>query len=119
MGFSPEHPHAIFRTDIPEAFQPSAWSQASEKPHPSKIAKDFVKTLIPESSPLKDEVGGAVTFYVRPDSYVDKNTDIAHAYLRQTVFGIEVTDGDVSLNIDIRDGRVLSYCFSEYSCRQL
>lgn len=109
MGFGPEHPHAVFRTDVPPAFQPSASFRASEQPHPFDIAKEFVKNLVPEPSSLKGELDGAVTFYVRPDSYVDESTGIAHVYLRQTVFGIEVADGDVNVNVNARDGRVLSY----------
>ncbi|GJE93515.1 fungalysin metallopeptidase-domain-containing protein [Phanerochaete sordida] len=109
MGFGPEHPHAVFRTNVPPTFQPSPSFRASEQPHPFDIAKEFVKNLVPESSSLKGELDGAVTFYVRPDSYVDENTGIAHVYLRQTVFGIEVADGDVNVNINARDGRVLSY----------
>ncbi|EKM51165.1 uncharacterized protein PHACADRAFT_263166 [Phanerochaete carnosa HHB-10118-sp] len=108
MGFGPEHPHAVFRTDVAQAFQPAGF-RASEKPHPFEIAKSFVKTLMPEGSSLRDEVDSSVAFYVRPDSYVDKNTGIAHVYLRQTVFGIEVADGDVNVNVNVRDGRVLSY----------
>ena len=106
MGFGPEHPHAVFRTDVPQAFQAS---RASDRPHPFEIAKDFVRAIVPQSSSIQDELDGAVTFYVRDDSYIDSNTGLAHVYLRQTVYGIEVADGDVNVNIDSRDGRVLSY----------
>ena len=106
MGFGPEHPHAVFRTDVPQASQPL---RSFGTAHPFEVAQEFVKTLVPEGSSLKDEIDGAVTFYVRPDSYVDESTGVAHVYLRQTVFGIEVADGDVNVNVNVRDGRVLSY----------
>lgn len=104
MGFGPDHPHAVFRSDVPQAFQPSSFLR--EPAHPFDIAKEFVKTLLPESSLQED---GSTSFYVRPDSYVDHATGTAHVYLRQVVYGIEVADGDVNVNIDIEDGRMLSY----------
>ena len=55
------------------------------------------------------EEEGAVSFYVRPDSYIDSNTGLAHVYLRQTVYGIEVADGDVNMNINVENGQILSY----------
>ena len=47
------------------------------------------------------------SFYVRDDSYTDKNTGITHVHVRQTMYGFEVADGD--MNINIKDGKVLSY----------
>jgi hypothetical protein len=38
------------------------------------------------------------------DSYTDKNTGVTHIYVRQLVNGLEVTDGD--MNINIKDGVV-------------
>lgn len=46
-------------------------------------------------------------FYVRKDSYHDKTTGVHHIYLRQILNGIEVSDANV--NINIRDGQVISY----------
>ncbi|QRV88152.1 extracellular metalloproteinase MEP [Ceratobasidium sp. AG-Ba] len=46
-------------------------------------------------------------YYIRNDSYTDSNTGISHIYVRQIIDGIEVADGNV--NINIRNGRVLSY----------
>ena len=56
-------------------------------------------------------------FYVRDDSYTDKNTGVTHVYLRQTVYGVEVADGD--MNVNVKDGRVLSYgdSVSDDACR--
>ncbi|KDN36400.1 hypothetical protein RSAG8_10854, partial [Rhizoctonia solani AG-8 WAC10335] len=46
-------------------------------------------------------------YYIRNDSYTDKNTGITHVYVRQLFNGLEVADGNINLNI--RDGRILSY----------
>jgi extracellular elastinolytic metalloproteinase len=46
-------------------------------------------------------------YKIRKDSYTDKNTGVTHVYVRQLVNGLEVTDGD--MNINIKDGVVLSY----------
>ncbi|CAE6432115.1 unnamed protein product [Rhizoctonia solani] len=46
-------------------------------------------------------------YFIRKDSYTDANTGISHIYVRQVVNGLEVVDGNINLNI--RNGRVLSY----------
>ncbi|CAE6475211.1 unnamed protein product [Rhizoctonia solani] len=47
------------------------------------------------------------SYFIRKDSYTDENTGISHLYIRQVVNGLEVADGNINLNI--RNGRVLSY----------
>ncbi|PWZ01897.1 hypothetical protein BCV70DRAFT_198178 [Testicularia cyperi] len=47
-------------------------------------------------------------FYVRPDSYTDPSSGISHYYIRQLVNGLEVSDGDLNLNIS-PDGKILSF----------
>ena len=49
-------------------------------------------------------------FLVRPDSYTDDTTGISHIYARQLINGLELVDGDVSINV--KDGKVLSYASS-------
>ncbi|CCO36291.1 Extracellular metalloproteinase mep [Rhizoctonia solani AG-1 IB] len=46
-------------------------------------------------------------YYIRKDSYTDETTGISHIYVRQVVSGVEVADGNINLNI--RNGQVLSY----------
>ncbi|KAF8699524.1 peptidase M36 family, partial [Rhizoctonia solani] len=46
-------------------------------------------------------------YFIRKDSYTDANTGISHIYVRQVVNGLEVADGNINLNI--RNGQVLSY----------
>ena len=41
-------------------------------------------------------------------TYTDVRTGITHIYARQLLNGLEVSDGDINLNID-RDGRVISW----------
>jgi extracellular elastinolytic metalloproteinase len=60
---------------------------------------------------VEDHLAGRLTpdntFIIRKDSYTDKNTGVTHVYVRQVVNGIEVTDGD--MNVNVKDGMVLSY----------
>lgn len=46
-------------------------------------------------------------YFIRKDSYTDTNSGVSHVYVRQVVNGLEVADGNINLNI--RDGKVLSY----------
>ena len=98
LGFGPVHPHAVFRSnpsDIPQSFD------IPQSKDPLQLAQSFAKGLIP---PHLDDVS---TFVLRKDSYTDENTRVTHAYLRQFINGLEVADGD--LNVNIKDGIVLSY----------
>jgi extracellular elastinolytic metalloproteinase len=60
---------------------------------------------------VQDQLAGRLTrdntFIIRKDSYTDKNMGVTHVYVRQVVNGIEVADGD--MNINVKDGMVLSY----------
>ena len=94
LGFGPEHPHAAFHSG---AAAPVPQFQAfSDDPY--QVAREFLEghSATPGSS-----------YFIRDDSYTDTNSGITHIYARQTVYGIEVADGDVNLNI--KNGRVLSY----------
>lgn len=98
LGFGPVHPHAVFHSDplnIPQSFG------LPQGENPLQLAQSFAKGLVP---PHLDDVA---TFVLRKDSYTDRNTGITHAYLRQFINGLEVADGD--LNVNIKDGIILSY----------
>ena len=97
MGFGPELPHAIFNS---EPILPTL-NFLSAPSDPFAIAKEFVTAL------TADARSPGSSFYIRDDSYTDKNTGITHVYLRQLMYGVEVADGDINLNI--KDGQVLSY----------
>lgn len=98
MGFGPAHPHATFATgDSSPIFD----FQSLGRSDPVEVAQQFAQQLTAGAN------SPGSSFYVREDSYTDKNTGVTHVYLRQTVYGVEVADGD--MNVNIKDGRVLSY----------
>ena len=68
---------------------------------PLEVARIFVEDV------LMDQAAAGSSYKIRPDSYTDKNTGVTHAYVRQLVNGLEVVDGD--MNINIKDGMVISY----------
>ena len=49
-------------------------------------------------------------YFVRNDSYTDRNTGITHVYIRQVVSGLEVFNA--GLNVNVKDGRVLLHGYS-------
>ncbi|KAF7795913.1 hypothetical protein EIP86_007080 [Pleurotus ostreatoroseus] len=102
MGFGPELPHSVFATgDVA-----SVSSFSTDASCPFAVAKQFVTQL------TADARSPGASFYIRDDSYTDKRTGITHIYVRQLMYGIEVADADINLNI--KDGRVLSYGDSFY-----
>jgi extracellular elastinolytic metalloproteinase len=100
LGFGPIHPQAVYKSDLQQV-QTSGFVPQSSDACPHATAKLFIESLL--GSRLSD----TYSYRIRKDSYTDKNTGITHVYVRQLVNGIEVTDGD--MNINIKDGRVLSY----------
>ena len=95
LGFGPEHPHAVFHS-TPYQIRTNGFVPMDASSDPMVVAQAFVKDILPNAS-----------FKLRSDSYTDKNTGVTHVYVRQLVNGLEVADGDMNLNI--KDGVVLSY----------
>ncbi|KAF8966097.1 hypothetical protein BDZ97DRAFT_717570 [Flammula alnicola] len=62
---------------------------------------------------LADSMSSSPSYKIRDDSYTDKNTGVTRVYVRQLVNGLEVVDGD--MNINIKDGTVLSYGNSKFT----
>ncbi|KAG8681968.1 Fungalysin/Thermolysin Extracellular metalloproteinase 5, partial [Ceratobasidium sp. 394] len=89
LGFGPRHPAARFVTE------PQLASSFAAHTDPLDVARAFLQAYTDSD------------YFIREDSYTDKNTGITHVYVRQRVDGLEVADGDMNLNI--RDGRVLSF----------
>ncbi|KAH7338098.1 Fungalysin metallopeptidase-domain-containing protein [Rhizoctonia solani] len=88
LNFRPPHPGANFYTNpLP----------VLDSRDPYETARVFLEQL---ACP-KDG------YFIRKDSYTDEATRVSHIYVRQVVDGIEVADGNVNLNI--RNGQVLSY----------
>lgn len=100
LGFGPIHPHAVFRS-TPYQIQTNGFLPFSGDSDPVEVAQHFVE----------DQLAGSLTqrntYRIRDDSYTDKNTGVTHVYVRQLVNGMEVADGD--MNINVKDGIVLSY----------
>ncbi|RXK40919.1 extracellular elastinolytic metalloproteinase [Tremella mesenterica] len=97
LSFGPTHKHATFEV-APETFVVSADFEGEIDA--TEVAKRWIA----------DKVGGqeGVSFYLRSDSYTDPRTLVTHIYAKQLVNGLEVSDGDINVNVD-RDGRVLSW----------
>ncbi|CAE6455386.1 unnamed protein product [Rhizoctonia solani] len=94
LNFGPRHPTARYVTE------PQLTSTLVASHDPLDVAKSFLSAYTTSE------------YYIREDSYTDRNTGVTHVYARQKVDGLEVADGDINLNI--RDGRVLSYGDSFY-----
>lgn len=103
LGFGPEHPHAVFRSKPDEIYVNGVMPYFSSIP-PMQVANMFLRDLLGNKH-QGDQHGRA--FKVREDSYTDKNTGVTHVYVRQYINGLEVADGD--MNINIKDGQILSY----------
>jgi extracellular elastinolytic metalloproteinase len=107
LGFGPEHPHAVFRASP----QTNGFTTTDPSMDPLDVARIFVDDV------LSTQAAQDLSYKVREDSYTDKNTGVTHVYVRQMVNGLEVADGD--MNINIKDGMVLSYGTSVCSLASL
>jgi extracellular elastinolytic metalloproteinase len=93
LSFKQPLPNAQFNAN-----PPSISTHGYKDAHPHDIARLFLDEHL---------LATGTSYYIRSDSYTDVNTGISHVYVRQLVNGLEVADGDINLNI--RDGQVLSY----------
>ncbi|KAG6811423.1 hypothetical protein H0H92_007531 [Tricholoma furcatifolium] len=105
LGFGPDHPHARFYSN-PYQIQTNGFMPMNPDADPLEVADRFVKDIL--GMRLTEGMG----YRIRKDSYTDVNTGVTHVYVRQVVNGLEVADGD--MNINIKDGMVLSYGNSFY-----
>ncbi|THH26461.1 hypothetical protein EUX98_g7729 [Antrodiella citrinella] len=103
LGFGPVHDHAVYRST---RVAPSDNFMGASTADPFDVAEEFITEL------TQDTDRDSSSFFIRRDSYTDKNTGITHVYARQYVNGIEVADGDI--NVNVKDGVVLSYGDSFY-----
>eukprot|EP00004_Rigifila_ramosa_P011859 TRINITY_DN2540_c0_g1_i1.p2 TRINITY_DN2540_c0_g1~~TRINITY_DN2540_c0_g1_i1.p2 ORF type:complete len:616 (+),score=132.78 TRINITY_DN2540_c0_g1_i1:9-1856(+) len=93
-----------------------------EKVHLRVIEQGHVVPLTPESSQSPQEIATAFIKSVLPsettfrvsDNYQTKHNKVTHVYLRQTVNGMDVLNGDANFNIDA-SGRILSAGTSFYT----
>ncbi|KAF9492360.1 extracellular elastinolytic metallo proteinase [Pleurotus eryngii] len=106
LGFGPELPHAKFHAN-PYQIQTNGFMPMGSASDPFEVATAFLGDL------LSGQTGLNSRYKIRKDSYTDANTGVTHVYVRQMVNGLEVADGDINLNI--KDGMVLSYGNSFYT----
>jgi len=106
LGFGPEHPHTVFRAS-PYQIQTNGFTPTDPSMDPLDVARVFIEDI------YSAQLSRGLSYRIRKDSYTDKNTGVTHVYVRQLVNGLEVTDGD--MNINIKDGMVLSYGTSFYN----
>ena len=106
LAFGPDIPHAVFNTQpslsaagLSSGFLPGTNPSAD----PLGTASTFVWDLLSADGQLSDRS----SFELRSDSYTDDNTGVTHAYFRQVVNGLTVSDG--LINVNVKDGVVLSY----------
>jgi extracellular elastinolytic metalloproteinase len=100
LGFGPAHPHAVFRS-TPYQIPTNGFLPMGAESDPFEVARRFLEDL------LKDQLWESNTYKIRKDSYTDKNTGVTHVYVRQVINDLEVVDGDI--NVNVKDGMVLSY----------
>lgn len=94
LGFGPDLPHARFQSlDVGLA------SPVDPAKDAYVVARDFLTQY--------DDFRAGRAYVIRPDSYTDHATGITHVYARQVIGGIEVANAHI--NINIKDGRVLSF----------
>ncbi|KAF5378931.1 hypothetical protein D9757_008746 [Collybiopsis confluens] len=98
LGFGPIHSHAVFKSN-PYQIPTNGFLPQSEGADPIEVARLFIDDLLGPQVQM--------SYKIRSDSYTDPSTGITHVYVRQLVHGIEVADGN--MNINVKDGRVLSY----------
>ncbi|WVF69654.1 hypothetical protein IAT40_004433 [Kwoniella sp. CBS 6097] len=99
LSFGPVHSHATFETvDFDGDEAGTHLAQLSDDVDFADVARRY----------LVEKVGvEGMEYYFRPDSYSDPSTGITRIFAKQLLNGLEVSDGDINLNID-RYGRVIS-----------
>ncbi|KAF8335418.1 Fungalysin metallopeptidase-domain-containing protein [Cantharellus anzutake] len=107
LGFGPENPTAKFLT------HPAHVPSFAHLNTPRDVALNFLTTL-PSVRPGLPLVEG-LDFIIRDDSYTDERTGVSHIYVRQLWNGVELSDGDIHLNI--LSDEVISYSDSFFRGR--
>lgn len=100
LGFGPAHPQSVYHA-TPYSIQTNGFTPMDPSMDPMDVARLFVDDVLAVSS------SDGNSYKIRDDSYTDKTTGVTHVYVRQVVNGLEVVDGD--MNINIKDGMVISY----------
>lgn len=98
IGFGPVLPHAKFTTAPEAGLAAQSFTGSSD---PFDVARAFLDTLVGSNASPE------TSYAVREDSYTDDGTGVTHIYVKQIVRGLEVADAHINLNI--KDGKVISY----------
>lgn len=93
LAFGPHHHHRKFVTD---AAQVKVSSGASSFAQPSTETASIHRAAIDLAKSLVGENKGS-SFYVRDDSYLDRQSGLYYAYVKQTINGLVVEDGDLNV----------------------
>ena len=104
LGFGPEHPHATFAAS-PYSIKTNGFTPLDPSMDAKDVARIFIEDVLGARTP-------GLSYKIRDDSYTDKASGVTHVYARQLINGLEVVDGD--MNINIKDGVVISYGNSFY-----
>ncbi|KAG1744942.1 Fungalysin metallopeptidase-domain-containing protein [Suillus paluster] len=105
LSFGPVLPHARFDSSAHQPVPDTLFStQTRVRVDPYEVAKSFLDSIV--------DFDNGVTYIIRGDSYTDHATGVTHVYARQLIQGVQVADGNVNLNI--KDGVILSYGDSFY-----
>ncbi|KZV98936.1 hypothetical protein EXIGLDRAFT_739121 [Exidia glandulosa HHB12029] len=102
LSFGPHLTHARYEANPAPSLLAAANAASDKDPH--AVAKAFLGDRYPATA--------GVDWKIREDSYTDANSGVTHIYARQYVNGLEVADGN--LNINIKNGQVISYGDSFY-----
>lgn len=99
LSFGPVLPHARFE------IEPVKTLRAGSSHGPMTVAHDFLASM--GHTPVDLSNAPQSAYIIRNDSYLDKNTRVTHVFVEQYIGGVQVDNGNINLNI--KDGRVLSY----------
>jgi extracellular elastinolytic metalloproteinase len=84
LGFGPHHAHRKLISK-------------EHTPRPSTFASPSTEEVFSSALRLAKEVtGGESSFFVRSDSYTDPSSGLTFVFVKQTVNGLQVEDGDMN-----------------------
>ncbi|WWC68087.1 uncharacterized protein I206_102006 [Kwoniella pini CBS 10737] len=96
LSFGPVHKHHSYQIIDESPLAPSLLDDPVD-------IKDVARRFIEERFGLEGE-----SFYIREDSHTDASTGLTRIFAKQLINGLEVSDGDLNVNID-SNGRVASW----------